>query len=160
VFEVNKHETDVVKQAQVADALHWVSLMNRLDDPVVARLVCERLHADRDLLKANPGIYMRAQETIERHVRRVARVRASIDAVHTAIEKGALMVAATNRVCTWVIHGCYRGYAKLRVGLEQGVLRAAKCQLAGGAAHPLVQRVLIRRRPTRQGADLTLRRAR
>jgi hypothetical protein len=158
---MNKTKDDVLKQATIADAMHWVSMMKRLDDPVVAKLVCDRLIADQDLLKANPGIYMRAQEVLERRDRRDAAVRAAITSGKAILEKVMLLMFSINLVFTWVIHRGYLGYERARDWfLRRRDARALAHPLSAAAMTEVAPRVLIRRRVKRPTADLTIRRAR
>jgi hypothetical protein len=64
---------DRFAQATHLDVSHWLRMMGRLDDPVVARLVLGFLDSDPHLRARHPGAFLQASETVKRAQIRFAK---------------------------------------------------------------------------------------
>jgi len=67
---------DPVKQAHHVEVNHWLRMMGRLQDPVVARLVLGFLNDNPDLRDTHPGAFLLASETVKRDQIRYAKAYA------------------------------------------------------------------------------------
>lgn len=133
---------DPVQQAHHVEVNHWLRMMGRLDDPVVARLVLKFLNENPRIRLEHPGAFLLASETVKRSQIRYAKAYAVGKFSRSACSLvGRGIAAATGRVCLLVVAGC-SGLQKL----VRNMRRPLDADVRQRAASPVWRRCVVRQR--------------
>jgi hypothetical protein len=137
--QVNK---DPVQQAQHVEVNHWLRMMGRLEDPVVARLVLAFLNDNPRQRAQHPGAFLQASETVKRSQIRFAKAYAwGRLAGSTSVAAGRGVSRAAKGLGMLASSG-FAGLAKL-VHWAQSAMPA---KTGGTSSKPSTRRCPVRRR--------------
>lgn len=143
---------DPVQQARHVECNHWLGMMGRLQDPVVARLVLGFFNENMRLRDQHPGAFLIAAETVKRDQIRYAKAYAwgrLARAVTVATGRGTFVTV--ERLIAMASLG-FRAGRKLAHAMSQH----STAQVKAGASAPTWRRCVVRQRrdelPAQRGA--------